>query len=530
MSGARAALAGRGSQKRGGCSPTKKETITGEKTIMSLRGRKAGMSKTSVNMALAMAAIATTALSGATPAWAQAAPERDAPQTGAATDASSNTASAGLAPSVPADAANPAQVGQAAPGNLPANTISKSEHDARIDALRFRSVIPSPSVSDTVLGDIGGWRSTLADYGFGLTGVISGSFAVNALNEPRSTYGTHRYVGQQSELDTSNNYLALTYDLSHIGDKGGMLTVMGCASGSTAGTYTNSIHMCQAYLDQELGKHWDVQVGYIQNSFQYINIYVGGTLSSGTLGPNASLPNELGASGIGVGAPTVNVTYKTGNFYNKFGVQRSVFKTGVLPETATINPSGTDFSEPGERVLFTDEIGYRQLSAPGKLNTWVRLGGIYNTTRYTRFDGGTEKIGGLYLLADHQLSQVDDAHPRRGFYLGGTYMRAPKAVVTYWQYGEARAYYIGPVASRPQDQISFVANLEDVSPGYLRELEKKGYGVQSSIYNLTLSYSYHVAHGIFFSGGVGYTIHPSAYYDDKQGNPLLLRGVLTMYL
>lgn len=431
----------------------------------------------------------------------------------------------------PRTAPNPAKVSQPAAGEQPAETTAKNAHDARIDAMRFRSIIATPTVSDTLLQDLGGFRSKLADYGFGINGVLSGSFAMNMLDQPRNTYGTHRYIGQQTELDSSNNYVALTYDLGHLGIKGGMITVQACGSGSTKGTYANTIHLCQAYVDQELfNKHLDIQVGLIQNSFQYINVYVGGSLSAGVLGPNASVVNEMGASGIGAGAPTVNITLNEGHFYNKFGVQRSVFRYGVPAESETINPSGTKFSEPGERTLFTDEIGYRKLSAPGQLNTWIRAGGIYNTTNYTRLDGGTQKVGGAYLLADHQFTQVDQAHPRRGFYLGGTYMRGPKSVVTYYQYTEARAYYVGPFASRPQDQIAFVANREDVSPGYTDKLESQGYRTQDKIYNLTLSYSYHVMHGVVFSGGVGYTIHPSIYWDSKQGNPLLLRGVLTMYL
>ncbi len=431
---------------------------------------------------------------------------------------------------IPAGAAVPSQVNPTATGGLPAKTMSANPDVARIDALRFRAIVGSPSVTDTVLGDTGGWRGKLADYGIGVNGLLSGTFTFNTMNQPQQTYGATRYVGQTPEFDSSNDYLALTYDLGHAGVQGGLLTLMGCTSASTNGTYPHGVRICQAYLDQQLfNNHFDIQIGYLENSFQYTNTYVGGSLASGTLGPNATLPTEMGFSGAGDGAPAVNLTVDEGNFYDRAGVQRAANLHGTVYESQVANPYGFQFNESGDGVLFIDEIGYRQFSSPGKLNTWVRVDGAVNTSHYTAYKGGKSSGGGVFALADHQFTQPDPSKPRRGLYAGASWMWADPNIVAYSQYYEARIYDVGPFASRPNDQVAFVANMTGVSQGYRLQLREKGYGTSTQIVQLTASYTYHIAAGVFFTGGFIYAIHPSPYHDDAMGDPILFKGVLSVY-
>ncbi len=401
---------------------------------------------------------------------------------------------------------------------------------ARINALRFHAIVGAPSVTDTVLGDTNGWRSALANYGIGVNAFFSASPSLNLLNQPQTTYGAKRYTGQTPEFDTSNNYLALTWDPSRLGVKGGLLTLMGCDQASTIGTYGHNAHVCQFYYDQRLfNKHLDIQAGIIEEGFQYQNIYVGGSLSSGTLGPSATQGSELGLSGIGVGAPAVNVTLNEANFYLKAGVQRSTSIHGAVYENQIGNPTGLRWSEPGSGVLYVQEVGYRVFSAPGRLNTWVRVTGLENTSEYTAYKGGKSTGQGMSVIADHQFTQPDPTRPSRGLYVGATYTWTNPNMATYDEYYEARIYDKGPFASRPEDQAAFVANLTEVSPGYRLALRKDGYGTTQQIINLTATYTYHIARGVFFTSGITYAIHPAPIRDDAQGNPLLFRGVLAVY-
>ena len=108
----------------------------------------------------------------------------------------------------------------------------------------------------------------------------------------------------------------------------------------------------------------DFKAGYIDNTQEFLGINVGGNLATGNLGPQATIPFQLGLSYGGFAAPGINVRVrsKTG-FYNKFGIQRSLPPGGARAENA-VNPGGFRFSPPGTGVLLIDEIGFNRASAP----------------------------------------------------------------------------------------------------------------------------------------------------------------------
>lgn len=445
---------------------------------------------------------------------------------------SQSSSNAGINLSIPSGVLNPSQASQTSSGSVSTKAFSsrKDVDIAKINALRFRAIVTAPSVTNTVLGDTDGWRSTLADYGIGVNSFFSASPSVNLLQEPQTTHGKNRYIGQTPEFDTSNNYLALTWDTSHIGINGGLVTLMGCDQASTIGTYGHNAHVCQFYYDQQLfNKLLDIQAGIIENGFQYQNIYVGGSLSSGTLGPSATQGGELGLSGIGVGAPAVNIRLNEGNYYVKAGIQRSTSIHGAVYENQVANPIGLRWSEPGGGVVYAQEVGYRVSPALGRLSTWVRMDGFENTTEYTAYKGGKSTGQGASIIVDHQFTQPDPNSPSHGLYAGATYTWTNPNMAAYDEYYEVRVYDKGPFLSRPEDQAAFVANLTEVSPGYRLNLRKAGYGTTQQIINLTATYTYHIARGVFFTSGITYAIHPAPIRDDAQGNPLLFRGVLAVY-
>ena len=72
------------------------------------------------------------------------------------------------------------------------------------------------------------------------------------------------------------------------------------------------------------------------------------------------------------GRPGINIKINSPEgFYNKVGIQRASNPDGPFAEK-TANPSGLEWSTPNSGVLIINEVGYRDLAAPGQLATWVR--------------------------------------------------------------------------------------------------------------------------------------------------------------
>ena len=418
---------------------------------------------------------------------------------------------------------------------VPTLTVPPNPEDARIDALRLRGIVAQPSVADTALDNYGGWRSSLANIGVGFSGIISGQFAGDLLGLPTTTRGSQRYVGQGSEVDSSNSFLALTYDLGRIGLKNGLAQVQVCETASSAATYPHNIRVCAAYIDQPfLNNMFDIQVGILANNYQFANPFVGGSVASGSLGPSSNLITEFGLSVSGEGAPGANFTVNLGPWYNRFGIQRSTSPNGYIYDAQVGDPYGIRFNDVNSRALIINEAGYRVLSAPGVKNTWVRVAGVRNFSSFTSYSNRKETVqaAGVYLLADHQFTQPDPSRPRRGLYAGFSYMYGTPAAFTYSQYFEARVYGIGLLASRPQDQLTFVANRTDASDPYLQyeaSLPAR-YQLHKSLYNFTVGYTARLARGIYLNNGLTYSVHPSVIYTPQEGNPLLFKSVLVFYL
>lgn len=407
---------------------------------------------------------------------------------------------------------------------------------AAIDKLRLRYVVNQPSVTDTTLGDWWGNREILASYGFGFSGLLTGTFDHDVLHLPTSTFGSQHYIGQRSEFDTSASYIALTYDLGRLGLlKDGLLTAQACAGGGTYHIYPHGVRLCALYVDQPLfNNQFDIAFGIQANSNMYANPLVGGSVATGSLGPSANILTELGLAAGGEGAPAINLTYKPfdGDFYNRAGVQRSTNPAGYVPEGEVYDPAGLTFTEPNAGPMVIDEVGYRHFATANSKYTWLRVGGIDNFSDYTPFlntkvrQGG----GGIYALADQQVMQFDPLDPRRGIYVGATFMYASPQVYTYSNYYEARAYVLGPFTERPKDQIAFVVGRTIASKDYIQSIASKYPNeIYPDVNNFTLVYGYHVAPGVYLNVGLQYAIHPTVTYTPAQGNPLLFRTSLSAY-
>jgi len=382
----------------------------------------------------------------------------------------------------------------------------------------------SPSLEDPLLGDVGGVRSALADYGIAGTIYISGTQWQNLLNSPTKTNGSQAYIGQKYTAESLDGFIA-TYDLGHIGLQGGQIIVdAGCSVSSDLSAYGRGCRVINlSFYDSLFGGRVELSAGILPNDVEFVDTYVGGSLTTGSFGPEAILPVQSGLSQQPGVTPSLNLTYHfDANWYEKVGVQRSLSPQGVVQEYSHFNRHGLTFSEPNVKELLIDEAGFRQTASADTYSTYIRAGGLYNWTQYTDFStGGTAANWNAYLLADQQLTRPEPARAYRGWYGGFTVMESPSNVNVFRSYYEARLYDIGPFASRPEDQFNIVAT-HALFSGDARQfyIEQGVYPPQKDTTSVTLAYAYKLTHATFLQSGLAFTNNPSFLTEPGQGRDL----------
>lgn len=439
-----------------------------------------------------------------------------------------------------------------------------------------------PSMGDSLLQDYGGWRSTLASYGFGFLAFNVTNFNLNMLNTPkvvpagtitatgaRSAYpfcpitpstsvcaGNQLFFGQRAAFYSFTG-LYLTYDMSRWGVPDGQLQLGGNVFFSSDQAYQarglqfSAISWYQTLFDKKL----ELQIGYFSADPEFVGFFVGGNFSN-TFGVAAAIPIEMGLSYSPTQAPTAKFTWHlTDTVYNVVAAFRSLpvnqnpttpgLTGNSLVDEVNLNPIGVRFTEPHTGGLFLDEFGYRNDAAPGSPQTWARFGAMYNTATfadYTRLAtaGTTTGNSAFYFLADRQLSQVAPDSPYtayRGIYAGMSVMYSPPEQVAYSQYYEARLYSIGLFDARPTDFISLVYN-HNVFSHYLADFVNTataapaalGFAVPLAHHaanSVTVSYLAHLMPGVYWNVGIGYTDNPSIEYFKGQGSSLNFLTSLT---
>jgi porin len=400
--------------------------------------------------------------------------------------------------------------------------------------------IPYPTASDTITQDYNGYRSKLAEYGFGINTTIFTQNADNLLNTPRSNNGQQAYWGQRNSFgNTGGTYL--TYDMSQYGIPNGQIVAAAGYTYSTWDPYSpNTLRLQQlSYYQTLLDKRLELKIGYNENSKDFIGASVGGTYSS-ALGASASIPVEVGLTAPPFAEPTARFTYHiTDTLYEEFAVARSISPTaGATLAERNANPTGLDFSQQGAQALYIDELGYQQAAAPGVFKTWLRAGMIYNTSLYKNYATGGESTNyGIYALADRQLLQLDPsstASAYRGIYMGASAMYAPPETNIFSQYYAARLFVIGPFSGREKDQISLVYEYNVLSSSFAALTNSTaattGVFANHQSQDVSLVYSYRLDSGVYLSLDLEYINHPSATFVANEGNALnFVVGLLTIW-
>lgn len=397
---------------------------------------------------------------------------------------------------------------------------------ARFDALRHKGwITPFPKIEDTIVGDVGGIRSALADVGIGFLGLSKTTLSYNL----RGDHSDAQYNGKNLTYNTGIQALFLNWDAGTIGIKGGQVFL-------TLAALTNELEKVNGpryariagigWYQVLAGGRVEIKAGYYDNEKEYVGTAIAGSLASGTLGPKANIPVQLGLGYNGLGVPGINVRLNGKNgLYTKFGAQRAVPPGGANTEVP-LNPVGLDFSVPGAKALFVGEVGRNRPPTADRKSSWLRAGGIYNTTPYTDYrNGGTKENWAAYGAFDLQLTQIDRKAPARGVYVGGSVNYAPPAQNLYTQYVEGRLYGIGLIQSRPSDMASFVLTYNKLSAAARRRLapNEKTDGFQVTG---TGSYSYRLAPGIYAQPGIGFVVNPTFY----PSVPFALNGYFSVAL
>lgn len=127
-----------------------------------------------------------------------------------------------------------------------------------------------------------------------------------------------------------------------------------------------------SYYQTLLNKRFELKLGYLANSWEFVNYSVGGSLASSVFGPSGSIPIQGGMSNNETPTPGANLTVNvTDKFYVKGGVQRSVNPDGLQAEIK-YNQRGFKWNTPNAGTLSIGEVGYKQTPKDGTPYTWVR--------------------------------------------------------------------------------------------------------------------------------------------------------------
>ncbi|MDP9155442.1 MAG: carbohydrate porin [Pseudomonadota bacterium] len=395
--------------------------------------------------------------------------------------------------------------------------------------------LPGPAdMVDQYLG-LGGFRSKLANEGIYYFGFSTNSFADNE-NPSANRGGTQLYNGQKTTLSTQNLF-GITYDLSRFGIPDGQFLIWGAKYAYTwqPGGPSKFGLAGATYYQTLFNKKVEFKIGYLDSSLEFVGTNVGGSLSTSVFGPLGSIPYQGGENNVTTPTPGVIVKYNFDqNFYTKATIQRAVSPDGFVTEVGE-NPSGFDWRTANTGVLYLDETGYQRAAAPGVMQTWVRAGAAYNTSRYTSLETPGTRTGGnswYYFLVDRQLWQIDGraGSGRRGVYGGFSVMYAPPNLNRFTQYYELRLYGQGLLDSRPDDLVSLVATSTAWSPVAIENAEAAGSLVHRTSQSITATYSAHIAKGVYGSLGLSLVNHPTTItYTPATRSAVNLLGALNIF-
>ncbi len=415
-----------------------------------------------------------------------------------------------------------------------------------------------PTYSDSLLQDVGGWRSKLAKAGFGVLGISMTSFENNLLNTPSqaplqytSAYWRRKTYASESPTYNVQDYIAVTYDTSKWGIPDGQIILMTLknddndALGNLPQVRWGADEI--AWYQTLFSKKVEIKFGMVSNVDEFMGSYIGGIFAN-TFGAGASIPFLLGMS-VGT-VPSARFTWHIADgVYEELGVQRSYPTHGPTGnpwvDESTDNPHGLAFNSdiPGTGELVLNEFGYRKSAAPGRPYVWARFTTFYNNGVFTDFSQFAQGITTATVRGNNAQSfyldrQVWQQNPSsaatayRGIYAGLTYQYAPANATAVTSYYQGRLYWTGPSQKRPADMIQVVYNHNEFNK-YIADHTNQtsattGLYGQKRSNSYSLIYLAHLKRGIYGTTGLTYTDTPSSTYFMGEGSALSFLGGMTL--
>lgn len=370
---------------------------------------------------------------------------------------------------------------------------------------------PLSSTCDSLSPGMGGLREKMYENGWLLQGGISSSLTYDVLHPSNSV--PQSYTGQRPTYGQSA-LAVLTYDLSRVGfSKDSQFIISGYWDESSyLGSGVRSGFVGQLSIEQEFFNHQvRINYGFQEPSTEFYGFTLGTTVASSALGPSSSMFYELGVPSIKP-APTfdIRVYAPDQRLYNHFAVTRSMSPQGFQADSEA-NSSGLDFSVPGARALFIDELGYHVQSGPNQRAFWLRAGAVFNTSDYFDYGAGRPTYGnkGFYLAVTRQFTQPDVFYSYRGLYADVKVDYADASKNPFSRDVAATIYSLGPFASRPYDMVSLGFTHQWISQRTrLFSLLAAGVPMIAGSNTYSLSYALHVMRGVYWTNSVSYTTQP----------------------
>lgn len=414
-----------------------------------------------------------------------------------------------------------------------------------------------PSFATTIGADDGGWRTRLAEHGFGFSVQGATIAQANMLDRPRripsegflpcgsanlgyNCAGGRSYFGQRPGAKVAASAY-LTYDMSRHGVPNGQIALAYNYGVSSDQSYSvdssrfNALAWYQTLFERKL----EIKAGYFATSPEFAGTNVGG-MTVNPFGPSASIPIVYGMTPNSMATPALKLRWNLDDAtYVQGVVQRSLpvrTPTGnsIYEETKS-NPMGLKARSefPGTRLLYAAEAGHRVLSAPDRPFHWLRAGVLHNTSDFTDFERSMKTPGattrgstGFYVLGDYQITQPKKTagEAYKGIYVGASFMYGDPKTTAFTKYYEARAYWFAPLESRPMDFMSLVYLHNRTSKHTRAAIDSRASltNLRANEYSnaLTASYTYKVRRGLYSTFGVTYTDHPSFQYFKGEGSAL----------
>jgi porin len=446
--------------------------------------------------------------------------------------------------------------------SIPHSLAKAGEIGAKYDKLnpRIWEASPFPGTGDTIMGDWGRIRETLAKHNFGIYVYSISAIDYNLKDSPM--YGmpadSDGKIGQvydgQRATRSGPQAAYLTYNIPST-DTQFVISGVEAWTNWSSSMGVNNARLVDLNINQYfLKKKLKVTLGYASNLQVYYGVYVAGSLAAGTLGVNGILPVEVGQSSTVNSAPTANFKYNINkHYYTITGFQRSMSPYGSA-EGNRHDALNLRFNQPGAKLFLQQEVGYRSSSAPGVKSLFIRADGFFNCSHYFDYRSGsyallhassvranrTDNNWAWSLAADRQLTQPDPSLPFRGFYGGFSVQYAPPQQNVNTQYYEARGYWIGTFRRRPMDMLTLDINNTEFSKIAIRTfMGTAAYGVVTPSSQLGMStsssgqtaytgvWNWHLRPGLWLGTGLGYTNHPT--FSPKLPNPIEAKISFNMF-